>query len=201
MAMVVAIAAAAPRVRAGDDDVTPQSGWDTFWNAASDELAGPPDARALAKMERFDRSGISFDYPAVLRLRRDRKTADDAGDAHWNLSRGDFELDLHDASDAFSADAYFEMLGSLFDDERGDVEGPEPGIEVTWCGRTIRAVRLRVTMFGDRHEMLGFGLPAPEGRSRVLLFDDVIVDGAGSTTASATFAAVDRSIRCAAAGS
>jgi hypothetical protein len=172
-----------------------QSSWNTFWRAARDAIAGAPDARALSERRRFEAAGISFEYPAPLHLTRD---AD--GDPNWTLTYGDFDLDVYAfAQEGTDAGAYLGALESVLGTERANVETPADGESVTWCGRAITPVRMRLTLFGDRHDFRGYDLPAPAGETRFLIFDDVLVNGKRSKTAEVTFAAVAATLRCAAA--
>lgn len=170
-----------------------QSSWNTFWRAARDAIAGAPDARALAERRRFEAAGISFEYPAPLHLTRD---AD--GDPNWTLTYGDFDLDVYAfALEGPDAGDYLGALESVLGTERANVETPADDEPVTWCGREITPVRMRLTLFGDHHDFRGYDLPAPEGETRFLVFDDVLVNGKRSKTAEVTFAAVAATLRCA----
>jgi hypothetical protein len=173
---------------------TRQSRWNIFWQAMRDAVAGAPDASALAERRRFDAAGITFEYPAPLHLTRDPD-----GDPNWTLTYGDFDLDVYAYAHASpdSAD-YLAALESVLGTERAHVETPADGETVTWCGREIKPVRMRLTLFGDRHDFRGYDLPAPAGETRFLIFDDVLENGKLSKTAEATFAAVAATLRCSA---
>ena len=172
-----------------------QSSWNIFWRAARDAIAGAPAASALSERRRFEAAGISFEYPAPLHL-----ACDADGDPNWTLTYGDFDLDVYAfAQEGTDAGAYLGALESVLGTERAKVETPADGEPVSWCGREITPVRMRLTLFGDRHDFRGYDLPAPAGETRFLIFDDVLVNGKRSQTAEVTFAAVAATLRCAAA--
>jgi hypothetical protein len=174
-----------------------QSSWNIFWRAARDAIAGAPAASALTERRRFEAAGISFEYPALLHLTRD---AD--GDPNWTLTYGDFDLDVYAfAQEGTDAGAYLGALESVLGTERANVETPADGEPVTWCGRQITPVRMRLTLFGDRHDFRGYDLPAPAGETRFLVFDDVLENGKYSRAAEATFTAVAATLRCSASES
>ena len=169
-----------------------QSRWNIFWQAMRDAVAGAPDASSLAERRRFEGAGITFEYPAPLHLTRDPD-----GDQNWTLTYGDFDLDVYAYAHASPGSAdYLAALESVLGTERANVETPADGESVTWCGREIKPVRMRLTLLGDRHDFRGYDLPAPEGETRFLIFDDVLEHGKRSQTADATFAAVAATLRC-----
>jgi len=172
-----------------------QSRWNIFWQAMRDALAGAPDASALAERRRFEAAGITFEYPAPLHL-----TSDPDGDPNWTLTYGDFDLDVYAfAHESPNSADYLGALESVLGTERANVETPSDGEPVTWCGRRITPVRMRLTLFGDRHDFRGYDLPAPAGETRFLIFDDVLEHGKRSQIAEATFVAVAATLRCSAA--
>lgn len=189
IAMSLVVASLAACARATDQEPKQDSLWNTFWSAARDYAAGPPDAKALSGRRRFEQAGISFEYPAPLRA-----TVGSDGD-DWTLTYGDFDLELHAPQVEMSADDYVGTLAAVFDNGRAHVEKLD-GLPVTWCGHDITPVHVRFTMFGDRHDMRGYDLPAPKGESRFLVFDDVLVDGMSSTVADAAFVIVAATLRC-----
>ena len=166
------------------------AGW---WEAFVDALRGEPGPKELARTERFSGGGVSFDVPAVLR----RQVQGEERSREWSFSRGSFELELHDVEGRFEV---ADLLGTLVDAMGGGprikAEGPEPGRKVTLCGREVESVRARLQALGDWTVYEGFDLPAPEGRTRWLMFEDEPVKGQPSATARATYAAVLGSLRC-----
>ncbi len=195
MGLLLAGCALAAGCAAGSGDpVATASAWDTFWNAACDAATGEPSEEDLAPVSHFAQAGIEFDHPSVLRLRRDEK-----GYPRWTLSRGDVEVELHAPTSELAADDYLGLLAGVLDSDRAKVERLADVPALALCGRTVTPIRLRLTLFGDRHEMTGIDLPAPDGESRFLVFDDVLDDGQGSRTAAAAFRRVLDSLRCTAA--
>jgi len=179
---------------AKDEEPKRDGAWNTFWTAARDAIAGPPDEKALLERRHFEQAGIAFDYPAPLHV-----TSDADGDPNWTLTYGDFDLDVYAyAQGNIDAADYLGALESVLGTERANVETSVDTAPVMWCGRKITPVRMRLTLFGDRHDFRGYDLPAPAGETRFLIFDDVLVNGKNSSTAEAAFAAVAASLRCAA---
>ena len=174
-----------------EGEAAPRSAWGTFIGAFSDELRGAPSAESLKKTRRFDQAGVAFDYPAVLRL-----TVDTDSYPSWTLTHGDLDLEVHAPDSDFASRDYLVSLADAFDSEGAPSEGPESGVTVIWCGASITAVRVRLSILGDRHELLGFDLPGAVDGNRFVIFDDMLVDGRWSNTAQAAFEELSNSIRC-----
>lgn len=169
-----------------------ESMWGIFWAAFSDELAGQPSDDDLKAAARFEQAGIAFEHPALLRVRSD----DDVETPTWSLSRGDFELELHAPKGDVSADDYIGLLAEMAggDDAIDYAEKTHP---VDWCGRRIEATEVSFELFGDVHVFTGFDLPAPEGESRYLVFDDVLIGGQPSKVFTRTLEMMKTSVTCA----
>lgn len=164
------------------------------WNSAVDELRGPPSEVALRQSARFVGGGLSFDYPAVLRLRPD---FDPDGDRSWKLEYGMFTLEVRALRSPLSADDLLGTFESTF--AGGDsfhAEARSSGEPIMLCGQPRTPVTLRLRMMGDWSRMTAIDLPAPEGESRMLVFDDELVAGEPSALGQATFDRVTRSLAC-----
>ncbi len=102
-----------------EQEIESDSLWDTFFGAMSDELAGEPSAEELAELEHFDQAGITFDYPALLRLRRDSD-----GDAQWAMTRGDFEMEVYAQAVDMTAADYLAFFAETMGGMKRQVPGP-----------------------------------------------------------------------------
>jgi|GEM_PF-3350279 len=185
----VVVALVACSTKAADEAPRNDSAWNTFWSAARDYAAGPPTAKALGERRHFEQAGIAFDYPAPLRM-----AVGNDGDK-WTLTYGDFDLELHAPKVEMGSGDYIGLLADVLDSERARVEALA-GMAVTWCGQEIKPVHMRFTMFGDRHDMRGYDMPAPDGEARFIVFDDVLVDGKSSAVSEAAFALLASTIQC-----
>jgi hypothetical protein len=165
---------------------------DTFLTAAVDAIAGPPDETSLQELRSFKHAGIAFQYPAALHVTLEQG---DEGSARWKFGRGDFELELDASLGVSHARDYLRAFAGLLADEKANSEWIDDPA-VTWCGHEILPSHLRVTLFGDRHDMRAFDLPAPEGETRFVIFEDVLADGRLSKLATAAYATFTKSLQC-----
>ena len=168
-----------------EEEIPAQSEWEIFLFAMLDTFPGPPSEERLAVGKTFSQAGVSFDYPALLRLRR----GDDCEHC-WNLSHGDFELELAAGNSDLTAALLLEFMADFADGEI--LAGPS----VQWCGAALTSVRIRVELFGDLYQMEGIDLPSAEDRKRYLIFSGTEVKDQWSPTARAAFKMVDQSIAC-----
>lgn len=161
---------------------------------AWDLLRGDPSEEALAPSSRFEGAGIAFDYPSVLRL---REVVDEDGDRSWSFEHGMFELELSERKVPLRAADFLGLLGGMFEGGRSiDAKPLDAGRTEIICGHTLTAARLRLKLAGDWSELQGFDLPAPEGESRMLVFDDEPGGEHPSAVARATWQRVIGSLRC-----
>lgn len=165
-----------------------------MWHTFVDVLGGEPDAEELAPRADFEAAGIGFQHPSLLRRSHEQQ---EDGNRSWSFEHGMFELQLYAPKFALRGEDYLAMLGGIFEGGRTmDAEAPGPGRTETLCGHRITATRLRIKIMGDWSEQQAFDLPAPDGESRLLIFDDEPVDGRPSAVAAATWTAVLDSLRC-----
>src|SRR5688572_18158471 len=80
---------------------------------AEELLDGMPSEEELRKSARFDRDGLRFDYPAVLRTREH--------DGDISLEYGLFELEITPSSPT-SPKEYFDTLAEAFSYGDGEVK-------------------------------------------------------------------------------
>lgn len=163
---------------------------DMFWNSMADTLRGPPNAQQLARTTHFERSGIAFDYPAVLRLREARHAG---GNVEWNLEYGSYSASVHATDYEMTAADFVGLLAAM--GERLD-DSDMPPMTAALCGAAREPATAYVRLLGDPTRIEGYDLPAPSGQSRLLLFQDESVQGHPSTLAVATRERVLASLRC-----
>jgi hypothetical protein len=174
-----------------EEEIEEGGAWDEFMGAMSDEIRGEPSAAALRETRRFSKAGVSFDYPALLRVRVDKDEY-----PSWEFGRGEFELELHAPDFAYSSEAYLDGLASAFESDESAQGASVPALKVNWCGNEITGAVRHMKIFGDHHRFQGFDLPAGKNGSRFLIFGDMLEKGHWSATAQATFDAVSASIQC-----
>lgn len=191
---VLALACAGCGPHGGTGSTGDRTAMSVFWNAFWDELRGEPGAEALASSATFHGAGIRFDYPAVLRRSHERH---EDGRRSWSFERGMFELQLVASPQPMSGADLLGMLGYVLDGGKTMQAGAlEDGPSAWLCGHQITSSRLRLRILGDWSEQHAFDLPAPPGESRLLLFDDELVNDRGSAVGSATWERVLGSLQC-----
>ena len=157
---------------------------------AEEFVDGMPSDEELAKTSRFDRDGLRFDYPAVLREREHE------GDL--SLEYGLFELELIRSSPTSPAE-YFDTLAEAFSYGDGEVKRAQ-GPALATCGGTPNPTELiDLVVDGERTTYEAVTLPPGTGGNwRYLVFQDDWIDGNGpnSRIAAATKDRVLATIAC-----
>ena len=157
---------------------------------ADELLDGMPSEAELAKSARYDRDGVRFDYPAVLRTREHE------GDV--SLEYGLFELELIRSSPT-SPDEYFDTLAEAFSYGDGEVKRLQ-GPAISACGgRALPTELIDLVVDGERTTYEAVTLPPGSGGNwRYLIFQDDWIEGTGpnSRIAASTRERVLGSLAC-----
>ena len=157
---------------------------------AEELLDGMPSDEALAKTARYDRGGLRFDYPAVLRMREH--------EGEVSLEYGLYELEVIPSSPT-SPKEYFDTLAEAFSYGDGEVKRMQ-GPAFAACGGKPKPTELiDLVVDGERTTYEAVTLPPGIGGNwRYVIFQDDWIDGTGpnSAIAVATRERVLASLEC-----